>query len=124
MLWADAVCINQKDNIEKGHQVAMMNEIYKRTGQVLIWLDAGDQETVYSIRGYQILADEPKTSTISMKRADPQVAAWINRSPSAEIEESHVDENSRKIMKLFLTGQSWNPYCLFCLGATMLLMWP
>lgn len=27
--WADAVCINQEDNVEKGRQVAMMNQIYK-----------------------------------------------------------------------------------------------
>ncbi|RDW75436.1 hypothetical protein BP6252_06578 [Coleophoma cylindrospora] len=77
IIWADAVCINQKNDVEKGHQVAMMNEIYKRADRVLVWLGDGNESTAYSIQGYQILADELKTSTFSMKRANPQVAAWL-----------------------------------------------
>lgn len=38
LLWADAICINQKDNDEKAWQVAMMTDIYKSADQVLIWL--------------------------------------------------------------------------------------
>ncbi|ROW10976.1 hypothetical protein VMCG_00876 [Cytospora schulzeri] len=37
-LWVDAVCINQKDNAEKGPQVQMMGQIYFKAAQVLIWL--------------------------------------------------------------------------------------
>ncbi|KAF4453928.1 hypothetical protein F53441_3453 [Fusarium austroafricanum] len=38
LVWADAVCINQKDVEERGHQVAMMEEIYSGAWQVIIWL--------------------------------------------------------------------------------------
>lgn len=38
-LWADAVCINQQDKVEKGKQVAVMVEIYKEAEEVLVWLD-------------------------------------------------------------------------------------
>lgn len=37
-LWVDAICINQTDNAEKGHQVRFMGEIYRRAGHVAIWL--------------------------------------------------------------------------------------
>lgn len=37
-LWADAVCINQKDPLERGHQVKIMGRIYSVAQQVLIWL--------------------------------------------------------------------------------------
>ncbi|KAF5980930.1 heterokaryon incompatibility protein [Fusarium coicis] len=37
-LWVDAICINQADNDEKGHQVAKMGEIYSQSGLVLCWL--------------------------------------------------------------------------------------
>lgn len=37
-LWVDAVCINQKDNVEKGPQVQMMGQIYSKAAQVLVWL--------------------------------------------------------------------------------------
>lgn len=37
VLWIDAVCINQSDNDEKSHQVALMQTIY-RSGSVLLWV--------------------------------------------------------------------------------------
>jgi hypothetical protein len=37
-LWADALCINQKDEDEKMHQVHMMNKIYSQANAVLAWL--------------------------------------------------------------------------------------
>lgn len=37
-LWADALCINQRDDEEKGHQVSHMGEVYSNAKCVLIWL--------------------------------------------------------------------------------------
>lgn len=37
-LWADAICINQKDKVEKGAQVQLMSQIYTKPKKVLIWL--------------------------------------------------------------------------------------
>lgn len=37
-LWADALCINQGDTIEKSKQVSMMGQIYKSASEVLVWL--------------------------------------------------------------------------------------
>ncbi|PVH77578.1 HET-domain-containing protein, partial [Cadophora sp. DSE1049] len=37
LLWIDAICINQKDEIEKGAQVQQMAEIYSSATRVLIW---------------------------------------------------------------------------------------
>jgi hypothetical protein len=37
-LWADALCINQKDDQEKGHQVGKMGKIYHNATKVLVWL--------------------------------------------------------------------------------------
>ena len=38
ILWADAICINQSDNKEKGIQVNKMGDIYDRATAVLVWL--------------------------------------------------------------------------------------
>jgi hypothetical protein len=38
LLWADALCINQKDDQEKGHQVKRMGEVYANAKCVLVWL--------------------------------------------------------------------------------------
>ena len=37
-LWVDAACINQADDVEKGHQVANMASIYRNAISVNIWL--------------------------------------------------------------------------------------
>jgi hypothetical protein len=36
-LWVDAVCINQADKDEQGHQVAQMRFIYRAATRVIIW---------------------------------------------------------------------------------------
>ncbi|UKZ59560.1 uncharacterized protein TrAtP1_000861 [Trichoderma atroviride] len=37
-LWIDAICINQNDLLEKNHQIPMMNMIYGRASELIIWL--------------------------------------------------------------------------------------
>lgn len=37
-LWIDALCINQNDDNEKGHQVRRMGQIYTDAAEVLVWL--------------------------------------------------------------------------------------
>jgi len=38
VIWADAVCINQADLQERGHQVQSMAEIYSKANRVIVWL--------------------------------------------------------------------------------------
>jgi hypothetical protein len=38
-LWADAVCINQRDIQERGNQVHLMKELYSRSRTVRVWID-------------------------------------------------------------------------------------
>ncbi|KAK0702820.1 heterokaryon incompatibility protein-domain-containing protein, partial [Lasiosphaeris hirsuta] len=46
-IWVDALCINQCDPNEKGHQVQSMAKIYAKAGRVIVWLgeaaDGSDQ---------------------------------------------------------------------------------
>jgi hypothetical protein len=40
LFWIDAICINQSDKIEKGEQLPLMTDIYRRASRVLVWLGA------------------------------------------------------------------------------------
>ena len=51
-LWIDAVCINQNSTLERGHQVRLMRNIYKRAKTVLIWI--GKEETIRQLPGTQV----------------------------------------------------------------------
>ena len=46
-IWVDAVCINQNDHVERGHQVAKMARIYARARRVIVWL--GEHENASEI---------------------------------------------------------------------------
>ncbi|KAK7953397.1 heterokaryon incompatibility protein-domain-containing protein [Apiospora saccharicola] len=37
-VWADAICINQTDNLERNQQVALMSFIYTRASRAVVWL--------------------------------------------------------------------------------------
>ncbi|CAO2655319.1 Nn.00g103830.m01.CDS01 [Neocucurbitaria sp. VM-36] len=42
LIWVDAICINQADQIERGHQVALMRDIYSSASRVLIYEGYGN----------------------------------------------------------------------------------
>jgi ankyrin repeat protein len=45
IVWVDAICINQEDVKERGHQVAQMTSIYKNAEKVVVWLGRSDSDT-------------------------------------------------------------------------------
>ncbi|KAK3340808.1 heterokaryon incompatibility protein-domain-containing protein, partial [Neurospora tetraspora] len=52
-IWIDAICINQEDEEEKGHQVQSMAKIYAKASRVIIWLGeeaAGSDQALEEIR--------------------------------------------------------------------------
>ncbi|KAL4888376.1 heterokaryon incompatibility protein-domain-containing protein [Aspergillus ambiguus] len=38
IIWADAICINQSQPVERNHQVGLMGKIYSNCQEVLVWL--------------------------------------------------------------------------------------
>ncbi|KAN0108670.1 HET domain containing protein [Hyaloscypha variabilis] len=44
ILWADAICINQSSDDEKGIQVSMMGDVYDLAARVLVWLGEASEE--------------------------------------------------------------------------------
>ncbi|XXG99605.1 hypothetical protein Hte_005946 [Hypoxylon texense] len=50
VIWIDAICINQQDNDEKSHQVAMMGEVYSKCSNCVIWLGESDEEAEPGVR--------------------------------------------------------------------------
>lgn len=45
ILWIDALCINQTDNIERNSQVSQMADIYSGAKKVIVWLGEGNEHT-------------------------------------------------------------------------------
>lgn len=42
IFWADAICINQRDTLEKNHQIPLMQTIYQKASQVIAYAGESD----------------------------------------------------------------------------------
>jgi len=49
LVWADALCINQKDYDERTEQVALMTTIYAGADEVALWLGPEEDDSSYAI---------------------------------------------------------------------------
>lgn len=91
LLWADGICINQRDVIEKGHQVQHMGEVFAKATRVLVWLgpDTKDHNveramrTIDYINDYVPIPDSPSTdltlSTLDEHMQEQGIlSAWNN----------------------------------------------
>lgn len=54
LVWADAACINQKDDGERSHQVQSMTGIYSKATSVAIWLGPESEDSNVAV---QLLSD-------------------------------------------------------------------
>ncbi|KAI4957079.1 hypothetical protein J4E86_005552 [Alternaria arbusti] len=45
ILWIDAICIDQENDVERNQQVQMMSRVYTRAANVCIWLGQQDDES-------------------------------------------------------------------------------
>lgn len=45
LFWVDQICINQSDDVERGHQVMMMRDIYSRCATTIVCLSTADEKT-------------------------------------------------------------------------------
>ena len=42
LIWIDQICINQDDDLERGHQVSIMKNIFNQAKEVIVWLGEED----------------------------------------------------------------------------------
>jgi hypothetical protein len=61
LVWVDAICIDQSNAAERGHQVAIMGEIYENAGNVAVCLGKPTERTAEAMRVLRYFT-EPKRS--------------------------------------------------------------
>jgi hypothetical protein len=55
VFWADAICINQENSLEKNHQIPLMGSIYSSARDVLVYV--GETEQLAAILDMKIIAE-------------------------------------------------------------------
>src|SRR5271163_753430 len=63
MLWVDAICIDQRDDLEKALQVASMHRIFQSAKGVFVWLGQADSDSDIAMAAIDEVKDKlPKNS--------------------------------------------------------------
>lgn len=75
-LWIDFICINQADLDEKNRQVAIMADIYRNAGLVVVWLG---EETEFDPLAFEIVRDFATTDAESFRKSDGTVPQFVVR---------------------------------------------
>lgn len=83
LIWVDAICINQKDIVERSFQVLRMREIYKLARDVVVWLGPEKEDSTAALSFIKQKMD--------IRVRDAQVSStgffWWGTSEMAKIEE-------------------------------------
>jgi len=74
LVWIDAICINQQDEVEKSTQVRRMKEIYEQSKQVIVWLGEEAEDSGYAM-GAIGQVDRRWATRTSLSAADRQLLA-------------------------------------------------
>ncbi|KAK0099564.1 hypothetical protein ONS95_013540 [Cadophora gregata] len=75
VLWVDALCINQSDEVEKSHQVKHMRTVYENASAVCVWLGVAADGSDRLIRTLKRVCD----MAMELEREVP--GSWVNVMP-------------------------------------------
>ena len=105
IIWVDAVCINQADPEEKTLQVTMMNLIYSRAEEVMIWLGEDDTYCNLFVRYCQWDKSRPKWDRFRDMAAEQLTSArkWIKD----EVTPAAISDEDLRDIVLDLFGQKY-----------------
>lgn len=77
-VWIDAICINQEDDLEKSDQVRMMNKIYDRAVEVLVWLGPAKDDSDIAMERFEIIGKRAIEAGIQDFRASTDIPNWFS----------------------------------------------
>ncbi|KIN07000.1 hypothetical protein OIDMADRAFT_139713 [Oidiodendron maius Zn] len=108
ILWIDAICIDQDNIEERGHQVQQMANIYKQAEQVLIWLGSATDEIDLVMNSMKRLQEESFTYPChDWKHADARwMEIWSITQRDLGYIYQHVKDRQREGLELLLR-RSW-----------------
>lgn len=85
LLWADAICINQEDLIERGNQVRLMWQIYEQCQGVLVWLGSEDETTKSALALLERIVEEAYRNH---GNSVPTLTSWLDYDSFVEFDAS------------------------------------
>ncbi|KAJ4377744.1 hypothetical protein N0V83_000574 [Neocucurbitaria cava] len=107
VLWADAICINQANPVEKGQQVSIMSDIYSKARSVQVWLALASTEAKEAMDFMANLALQAKTLGTSDEVDKPRICSGF---PSVNIPDQEARDLIHAAVEAhvdYLFSRSW-----------------
>lgn len=76
MLWADAICINQKNIPERNYHVSIMSLIYRQAERVVVWLGEASDTTEEALRLLNKLSDASEIFSDALTTRKGMQSVW------------------------------------------------
>lgn len=123
-VWADAVCIDQSNTNERGHQVRLMSSIYKAASRVVIWL--GNDAYGDAYRAGTIICGIANSHLRS--RGDNQAAFLIQHAQSIiAIDQSPPSDSEHwtSVSRFYDRDWFWRLWCVqeVALASDAVMLW-
>lgn len=101
-LWADAICINQDNLIEKGQQIPLMARIFRSATQVIVWLGKGEEDESRAVDELAAFA----------RKAGPRgfpLGGWKRQNHKPETCQALVDteKSAKKVFEMPWFSRRW-----------------
>ena len=82
ILWVDAICIDQSNDMERNHQVKHMGDIYKEADKVIIWLGLFADDSDLLFEWMEKLSDETRLIFSSGSEWKSLIQFWMDFRPN------------------------------------------
>lgn len=95
-LWVDAICINQKDDVERSQQVACMGDIYRSADQVYAWLgvESANYDGTITFKFFELAASIKRYEECRFIKQSPSVLSLSDDSAIWSIEKRLKQANA------------------------------
>ncbi|RYP16766.1 hypothetical protein DL767_010132 [Monosporascus sp. MG133] len=79
IIWVDAICINQRDNNEKGQQIQFMASIYAKASHVIVWLGKAADNSDQALNVIREAAKEQSTNAAINETNEQAILTLLKR---------------------------------------------
>ncbi|OCK97465.1 HET-domain-containing protein, partial [Cenococcum geophilum 1.58] len=79
IIWVDAVCINQANEIEKGHQLHSMVKIYGQANRVIVWLGEAADNSDQALEDIRVAAEDKFTNSSNNEKSQKAILKLLER---------------------------------------------